>query len=105
MVGKMTELKPISHKEFNAFIKGKGFKNRGKYTLTELKAQFGFRPLVKRIGMVISSEDMDPTTFDSINQAATSLGVGHMVIRYTRKNGRDTFKWASDGKVFLVNWR
>ena len=55
--------------------------------------------------MVISSEDMDPTTFDSINQAATSLGVGHMVIRYTRKNGRDAFKRASDGKVFFVNWR
>ena len=60
MVGKMTELKPISHKEFNAFIKGKGFKSRRNYTLTELKAQFGFRPLVERIGMVISSEYMDP---------------------------------------------
>ena len=25
---KMAELKPISHKEFNAYIKGKGFKGR-----------------------------------------------------------------------------
>ena len=80
-------------------------RSRNGTTLTELKAQFGFRPLVERIGMVISSEDMDPTAFDSINQAATSLGMGHMVIRYARKNGRVTFKRASDGKVFVVNWR
>ena len=101
----MTELKPISHKEFNAYIKGKGFKNRNDYNLTELKAKFGFKPLVERIKMVISSEDMKPTAFDSINQAATSLGVGHMNIRYAMKNGRDTFKRASDGKVFFINWR
>ena len=54
--------------------------------------------------MVISSEDMDPTAFDFINQAATFLGVGHMKIRYARKNGRDTFKKSSDGNVFSVNW-
>ena len=100
----MSELKPISHKEFNAYIKGKGFKNRNDYNLKDLKAKFGFRPLVERIKMVISSKDMDPTAFDNINQAATSLDVGHMNIRYARKNGRDTFKRASDGKVFFVNW-
>ena len=101
---KMTELKPISHKEFNAYIKGKGFKGRNDYTLKDLKAKFGFKPKVERIKMVISSEDMDPTAFDSINQAATFLGVGHMKIRYARKDGRDTFKRSSDGKVFSVNW-
>ena len=42
----MDELKPISHKEFNEFIKGKGFKGRN-YALTDLKTKFSSRaPLV-----------------------------------------------------------
>ena len=35
-----TELKPISHKEFNEFIKGKGVVGRNQYRLKELKAMF-----------------------------------------------------------------
>ena len=39
----MDNLKPITHKEFNEFIKGKSFKGRNKYKLKELKAMFGFK--------------------------------------------------------------
>ena len=42
---KERSLRPITHKEFNGFIKGKGFKGRNKYTLKELKAMFGFKPM------------------------------------------------------------
>ena len=42
---KMENLKPISHKEFNEFIKGKGFKGRNEYKLKDLKAKFGFKPM------------------------------------------------------------
>ena len=38
---KIGDLKPISHKQFSEFIKGKGFKGRNNYKLKELKAQFG----------------------------------------------------------------
>ena len=41
----MDNLKPITHKEFNEFIKGKGFKGRNNYKLKELKAMFGFKPV------------------------------------------------------------
>ena len=34
-------LTPIRHKEFNEFIKGKGFKGRNNYKLRDLKAMFG----------------------------------------------------------------
>ena len=37
-----SELSPITHKEFNEFIKGKGFKGRNNYKLKDLKAMFGF---------------------------------------------------------------
>ena len=39
----MDELKPISHKEFNKFIKGKGFKGRKDYTLKDPKAKLGLK--------------------------------------------------------------
>ena len=38
----MENLKPISHKEFNEFIKGKGFKGRNEYKLKVLKAKLWF---------------------------------------------------------------
>ena len=62
------------------------------------------KPLVERNKLVISSEDMEPTTFDSINQAAKSIGVGYMVIRYAREKGKNSFKRTADGKIFSVNW-
>ena len=39
---------PISHKDFNEFIKGKGFTGRKNYRLKDLKAMFGFKPLTYR---------------------------------------------------------
>ena len=36
----MGDLKPISHKQFNEFIKGKGFMGRNDYKLKELKAKY-----------------------------------------------------------------
>ena len=103
---KMSELKPISHKEFNKFIKGKGFTNRKDYKLRDLKAMFGFKSLNERIGLVISAEDMEPTMFNSISQAAKFIGVEEPVIRYARKKGRDSFKRTVDGhtKIFSVKF-
>ena len=71
----MGDLKPISHKQFNEFIKGKGFKGRNDYKLKELKAKFGFKPMYDRRTLVISSEDMEPTTFNSLRKAAKAIDV------------------------------
>ena len=107
MVNKMSELKAISHKDFNTFIKGKGFTNRNDYKLKDLKAKFGFKSLVERIQLVVSAEDMKPTQFNSIKQATAALGVGENVINYARKKGRGSFKKRTiDGqtKIFSVKF-
>ena len=70
---KMDDLKPIIHKEFNEFIKGKGFKGRNDYALKDLKAKFGFIALVKRRVLVVSSEGMEPAMFDSMRKAAKAV--------------------------------
>ena len=64
----MDDLKPMSHKQFNEFMKGKGFKGRNNYKLKKLKAKFGFRPMYNRRMLIISSEDMEPTEFDSMRK-------------------------------------
>ena len=56
---KMENLKPISHKEFNEFIKGKGFKGRNGYKLKDLKVKFGFKPMYDRHTLTISSKDLE----------------------------------------------
>ena len=76
------ELKPISHKEFSEFIKSKGLKGSNNYPLKDLKAKFGFKHLIKRRALVVSSNNREPATFDSMKKAAETIGVGEGVIRY-----------------------
>ena len=96
---KMNDLKPISHKEFNEFMNGKGFKGRKDYTLRDLKAKFGFKPLVERRVSVVSLEGMEPTMFDSIKKVTKAIGVGEGFIWYVRNNGRDFVKRSEDENI------
>ena len=104
------ELKPISHKNFNEFIKGRGFANRNYYKLKDLKAMFGFKSLKERVRLVVSSEDpnspMEPTHFNSMKQAAECVGVRPGAIWYAKSRGKSTFKKKIDEhtKVFFVKF-
>ena len=99
----MNDLKPISHNQFNKFIKDKGFKGRNDYKLKKLKVKFGFKHMYDRRTSVISSEDMELTTCDSMRKAAKAIGIGEGVIRYVRNSGKDIFKHKK-AKVFLIKW-
>ena len=54
------DLKAISHKEFNEFIKGKRFKGRNNYKLKDLKAIFGFKPMITGSPVTISFNELEP---------------------------------------------
>ena len=86
------DLKPINHEEFNEFIKCKGFKRRNECILQDLKAKFGFKPMYDRHTLTISSEDMDPTTFNSLRQAASSTGISYSVLIYAKSKERNLVK-------------
>ena len=79
---------PITHKEFNEFIKGKGFKGRNNYKLKDLKAMFGFKPMITGSPVTISSDGMKPTGFDSLSMASTSTGIPYITLLYAKKNSR-----------------
>ena len=65
------DLTPIRHKEFNEFIKGKGFTGRSNYKLADLKAMFGFKRIITGSPVTISSDGMEQTRFDSISKDLT----------------------------------
>ena len=85
----MDELIPINHKEFNEFIKGRGFRGRKDFGLKNLKAKFNFKPLVERRVLMFSLEDMEPTMFGSARETAKATDVGEGAIRYVRGRGME----------------
>ena len=91
---------PITHKEFNEFIKGKGFKGRNNYKLRDLKATFGFKPIITGSPVTISSDGMEPTRFDSMSKASTSTGIPYVTLLYAKKNSRHRVR--SNGKEYTI---
>ena len=96
------DLHPITHEEFNEFIKGKGFKGRNNYKLRDLKAIFGFRPMVTGSPVTISSNGMEPTRFNSLSKASTSTGIPYVMLLYAKRNSRNRVH--SNGKEYTISY-
>ena len=94
------DLRPITHKEFNEFIKGKGFKGRNNYKLRDLKVMFGFKPMVIGSSVRISSDGMEATRFDSWSKASASTGIPYITLLYAKKNSRN--RVSSNGKEYAI---
>ena len=80
------DLMPITHKEFNEFIKG--------------KAMFGFKPMITGSPVTISSDELEPTRFDSISKASNSIGIPYGTLLYIKKNSKDQVH--SNGKEYTI---
>ena len=89
---------PIRHKEFNEFIKGKGFKGRNNYKLKDLKAMFGFKPVITGSPATISFDQLEPTRYDSM--ALTSTGIPYITLLYAKWNSRD--RVCSNGNEYTI---
>ena len=94
------DLTPITLKEFNEFIKGKGFKGRNNYKLKDLKGMFGFKPLITGSPVMISSDGTKPARFDSLSKASTSTGISYITLLYAKKNSRHRVH--SNGKEYTI---
>ena len=93
-------LHPITHKEFNEFIKGKCFTGRNNYRLKDLKAMFGFKPVITGSPVTMSSDGVEPTRFDSMSKASTSTGIPYAALLYAKKNSRNRVR--SYGKEYTI---
>ena len=96
------ELVPITHKEFHEFIKGKGFTGRNNYKLKDLKAMFGFKPMITGSPVTISSDGKEPTRFDSMSKASTSTGIPYSTLLYAKKNSKSRIH--SNGKEYVIKF-
>ena len=89
---------PTRHKEFNEFIKGKGFKGRNNYKLKDLKAMFGFKPMITGSPVMISamqgpySDELELRRFDSMSKVSTSTGIPYVTLLYAKRNSKDRVK-------------
>ena len=97
-----SELHPITHKDFNEFIKGKGFTGRNNYKLKDLKAMFGFKPMITGSPVTISSDGTEPTRFDSMSKASTSTGIPYSTLLYAKKNSKSRIH--SNGKEYVIKF-
>ena len=98
-------LHPMTHKEFNEFIKGKDFKGGNNYKLRDLKAMFGFKPMVTGSPVTISSDGMELTRFDSMSKASTSTGIPYITLLYVKRNSRQgahSHRVHSNGKEYTI---
>ena len=95
-------LHPITHKEFNEFIRGKGFKGRNNYKLKDLKAMFGVKPMVTGSSVTISSNGLEPTRFDSMSKASTSTGIPYATLLYAKRNSKSRIN--SNGKEYVIKF-
>ena len=94
------DLTPIRHEEFNEFIKRKGFKGRNNYKLRDLKAMFGFKPMITGSPVTISSDKLEPMKFDSMSKASTSMGIPYVTLPYAKKNSGHRVH--SNGKEYTI---
>ena len=78
------DLTSIRHIDFNEFIIGKGFKGRNNYKLKDLKAIFGFKPMITGSPVTITFNQLDPMRFDSMSKASTSTGIPYVTLYMLR---------------------
>ena len=81
------ELIPISHKDFNEFIKERGFVGRNNYKLRDLKAMFGFKPLGSRVTITID-DSKEFNTYETISKASLAAGIPYTTLLQAKKKSK-----------------
>ena len=61
---------------------------------------FGFEPMITGSPVMISSDGMEPTRFDSMSKASTSTGIPYVTLLYAKKNSRNRVH--SNGKGYTI---
>ena len=61
---------------------------------------FGFKPMVTGSPVTISSDELEPTRFDSMSKASTSTEILYVTLLYAKKNSRHRVH--SNGKEYTI---
>ena len=61
---------------------------------------FGFKPMITGSPVMISSDGMEPTRFNSMSKASTSTGIPYVTLLHAKKNSRNRVH--SNGKEYTI---
>ena len=61
---------------------------------------FGLKLMITGSPVMISSDGMEPTRFDSMSKALTSTGIPYVTLLYAKKNSRNRVR--SNGKEYTI---
>ena len=91
------KMKQISQKDFET------------YERTIIKHKFSkedLRRYVKcEVHLDVSSKGMEPTKFESLDDAATFMGVSKQTLTYAHKDKKPFITWRKGGtKVYFIEW-
>ena len=100
----MDNLKWITRKEFEAYLRVKEFMRKDDYDEADLRTKIrGRRP--SRSPQIILSDDMEPREYECLTDAANDIKVPRETLIYAYKNRRQLITRRKGGvKVFYFEW-
>ena len=89
-----------SRKDFETYEKVKQFMLEHKFSEEKLR-----RYVKPDVHLEVSSKGIKPTKFESLDNAATFMGVSKQTLAYTHKHKRPLItRWKGGAKVFFIKW-
>ena len=100
----MDDLKWITRKEFEAYLRVKEFIEKNNYEETDLRKKIrDWRPTP--IPLIIRSDDMEPKKYERLTDAANDIKVPRETLIYAYENRRTLITRRKSGvKVFYIEW-
>ena len=100
----MDDLKWITRKEFEAYLRVKEFIEKNNYEEADLRKKIrAWRPT--RILLIIRSDDMEPKKYERLTDAANDIKVPRETLIYAYENRRTLITRRKGGvKVFYIEW-
>ena len=100
----MGDLKQITQKEFEAYLRVKEFIEKNNYEESDLRKRILYRRPA-HIPLIIRSDDMEPKKYERLMDAASDIKVPRETLRYAYENRRSLITRRKGGvKVFYIEW-
>ena len=100
----MGDLKEISWKEFETYLRIKEFIERNSYEDADLRKMVRDRKPT-HIPLIIHSDGMEPKRYERLLDAANDIKVSKQTLKYAYENKRPHItRWKGGAKVFHIEW-
>ena len=100
----MLDLKWITRKEFEVYLRVKEFIEKNNYDETDLRKKIRDRRPT-RIPLIIRSDDMEPKKYERLTDVANDIKVPRETLIYAYENRRTLITRRKGGvKVFYIEW-